>query len=202
MGGWTQRILCNYLFCSIYTRLSTVNRIYFPINYILRCWGALSLAHYIIAKGNFCGAKRYGSKRQPIWFMTNKSSLYFVVSMCERKANKSAINLLNIHMMKCTNPNKLSHNLFTVNNELQNQNGFVCRSSNQKMQSNEIESNETITYSLNHLYWNDNKVNGSNHNIYRMTISFLFLLGLIAQTRTIDARSKYNRYPSIIEIKI
>lgn len=71
-----------------------------------------------------------------------------------------------------------------------------------KMQSNEIESNETITYSLNHLYWNDNKVNGSNHNIYRMTISSLFLLDLIAQTRTIHARSEYNRYPSIIEIKI
>lgn len=114
MGGWTQRILCNYLFCSIYTRLSTVNRIYFPINYILRRWSASSLAHYIIAKGNFCGAKRYGSKRQPIWFMTNKSSLYFVVCTCVRKANKSAINLLNIHMMKCANPNKLSHNLFTV----------------------------------------------------------------------------------------
>lgn len=57
-----------------------------------------------------------------------------------------------IHMMKCANPNKLSHNSFTVYNELPNQNGFVCRSWNQKMQSNEIESNETITYSLNHLY--------------------------------------------------
>lgn len=44
------------------------------------------------------------------------------------------------------NPNKLSHNLCTVNNALRNQNGFVCRSKTKKKQSTEpqVERNDNI----------------------------------------------------------